>query len=182
MKKVLMVMAAVLTSIATFAQGQVNFITVVGPSSARTVDAKVTLPDGSAPGAGYTAQLFLASGSPDQWLALTPATVFRTDVPAASFYVVDPGTPVTVPGFAPQSTAPLVLRAWDTASGSYASAVLSGTSGESAIANIVLGGGTLPPTNLEGLQGFQMVTVPEPSTIAFGLLGAGALLLRRRRK
>jgi hypothetical protein len=33
-----------------------------------------------------------------------------------------------------------------------------------------------------GLQGFSLTTVPEPSAIALGLLGAGTLLLLRRRK
>jgi len=38
------------------------------------------------------------------------------------------------------------------------------------------------PPNLEGLQSFQLFTVPEPSVIALGVLGAGCLLLLRRRK
>jgi hypothetical protein len=179
MKKTLVLIAALLTSVAAFAQGQVNFITVLGPSGNRTVDAPVKRVDGvTAAGAGFSAQLFLLNAG--VYTALTPATVFRTDVPAASFYVVDPGSPVTVPGFAPQSTAPLVLRAWDSSFASYdAAATAGGQRGESAVANIALGGGTLPPTNLVGLQGFTMV--PEPSTIAFGVIGGLALLLRRRK-
>ena len=177
MKKALAVIAAIFTAVGTYAQGQVNFITVLGPSGSRTVDAPVLRPDGVGAGAGYSAQLFLVVDG--NYTALTPATVFRTDVPAAAAYVVDPGTPVTVPGFAPQSTAPLVLRAWETSAGSWENALIRG---ESALAQIDLGGGTLPPTNLEGLAGFTMVVIPEPTTLALGLLGAGALLLRRRRK
>jgi len=48
-----------------------------------------------------------------------------------------------------------------------------------------LGGfGTPPstPANLVGLQSFQLFAVPEPSTIALGILGAGCLFLLRRRK
>jgi hypothetical protein len=179
MKKTLVFIAALLTSVAAFAQGQVNFITVLGPSGARTVDAPVRRPDGTAAGAGYTAQLFLLNAG--VYTALTPATVFRTDVPAASFYVVDPGSPVTVPGFAPQSSAPLVLRAWDSSFATYDAAVTAGAvHGQNTLpTNIALGGGTLPPTNLVGLPGFTMV--PEPSTIAFGVIGGLALLLRRRK-
>jgi len=38
------------------------------------------------------------------------------------------------------------------------------------------------PPNLVGLQSFQLYTVPEPSVIALGVLGAGCLFLLRRRK
>jgi hypothetical protein len=181
-KQFCFVMAALLTSMGIYAQGQVNFITVLGPAGSRTVDAPVSMMDGTPPSPIYTVQLFLANGAdPGSWIGLTPTTVFRSDTPAASYYVVDPGTPVTVPGYPPQSTAPLVMRAWENAYNTYEAAVAAGAfCGQSPIANITLGGGTLPPTNLIGLQGFTMV--PEPSTIAFGLLGACALLLRHRRK
>lgn len=173
MKKLLVAVVAVLVSAASYAQGQVNFITVFG--SPRTVDAPVSRPDGTGAGAGYTAQLFLFENN--TYTALTPPTTFRTSSPAASFYVNDPGSPVTVPGHAPGTSAPLVLRAWDTASGSFDTALVKG---ESAVANIALGGGNLPPTNLTGLTGFTLV-VPEPSTIALGVIGGLALLLRRRK-
>lgn len=174
MKKALAIIAALITTAAVHAQGQVNFITVLGASGSRTVDAPVFRPDGVGAGAGFTAQLFLFQGG--TYTALTPPTVFRTDVPAAAAYVVDPGSPVTVPGFDAGATAPLVLRAWETSAAGYDSAAIRG---ESAVANILLGGGTLPPTNLIGLQGFTMV--PEPSTMVLGLLGAAALLFRRRK-
>ena len=177
MKKALVLIAAFLTAVGTYAQGQVNFITVLGPSGSRTVDAPVRFEDGTGAGSGFTAQLFLKVG--DLYTALTPATVFRTDVPAAAAYVVDPGSPVTVPGFEPGTTAPLVLRAWETAAGIYEDALIFG---ESPVADILLGGGTLPPTNLEGLQGFTLTVIPEPSTMALAALGVGALLLRRRKK
>jgi hypothetical protein len=173
MKKLLVAVVAVLVSAASYAQGQVNFITVFG--SPRTVDAPVSRPDGTGAGAGYTAQLFLLENG--VYTALTPPTTFRTTSAAASFYVNDPGTPVTVPGHAPGTTAPLVLRAWETSAASFDAAVIKGESPSPA--NILLGGGNLPPTNLTGLAGFTMV--PEPSTIALGVIGGLALLLRRRK-
>lgn len=39
-----------------------------------------------------------------------------------------------------------------------------------------------PNSNLQGLAGFNLVPVPEPTTLALGGLGAAALLLFRRRK
>jgi hypothetical protein len=183
MKKLLVAVAAVLVSAATYAQGQLNFITVFG--NPRTVDAPVSRPGASAPGqgtgagAGITAQLFLLEGG--VYTALTPPTTFRTTSAAASFYVNDPGSPVTVPGHAPNTTAPIVLRAWDSSFATYDLAeAQGGMRGQSpGAANILLGGGTLPPTNPIGLQGFVMV--PEPSTIALGVIGGLALLLRRRK-
>jgi len=181
MKKLLVALAAVLITAATsYGQGSVVFSTAVGPSGARTVDAPVFRPGSTVgAGAGYSAQLFLFSGG--QYTALTPATVFRTDVPAAAAYVVAPAQAVTVPGFAPGSTAPIVFRAWDSSFASFDAAKAGGgVYGENQTpANILLGGGTLPPTNLVGLQGFTMV--PEPSTIALGIIGGLALLLRRRK-
>jgi hypothetical protein len=184
MKKALALIAALLTSGAAYAQGQVNFLTAVGPAANRIVFAPVSrvgapaAGQGTGAGAGFSAQLVLDQGG--TITALTPATTFRVDSPAASFFVVDPGSPVTVPGIASGGSAPLRLRAWDSTFASYDAAVAgSGQFGQSDIANVALGGGLLPPTNLVGLQGFVMV--PEPSTIALGVLGAAALLLRRRK-
>ena len=39
---------------------------------------------------------------------------------------------------------------------------------------------TAPPAELVGLQPWSATLVPEPSTALLGLLGASALLLRRR--
>ena len=54
-----------------------------------------------------------------------------------------------------------------------------GLSAPITIAAANLGGGTVPPSVLSGLASFAIV--PEPSTIALGLLGAAFLFLRRRK-
>ena len=56
------------------------------------------------------------------------------------------------------------------------------TSGKSNLIDLQLGGGTLPPSNLAGLQGFTVPVVPEPSTIALAVMGGAGLLAIRRRK
>jgi len=178
MKKLIIALAAVLVNIAAYGQGSVVFNTVVGPSGNRSVDAPVKRLDGTIPGPGVTAQLFLFNNG--AYTPLTPATTFRTDVPAAGFYVVAPATAVTVPGFDSGTTAPLLMRAWDSSFASYDAAVgANALNGQSPVAQIPLGGGQVPPTNLIGLQGFTLV--PEPSTIALGVIGGLALLLRRRK-
>jgi len=172
MKKVIIALAALMVTVSAYGQGAVVFNNRV----TGVVDARVVMPDGSGAGAGITAQLFggPAGTAKDALTALTPTTTFRTTSAAAQGYVnsVD----VTVPGVAAGSQATLVMRAFQGAD--YASAQ---TKGESNPITITLGGGTLPPANLVGLQGFTMTVVPEPTTIALGALGAALLLFRRRK-
>jgi hypothetical protein len=179
MKKLLVTIAAVLVTASTFAQGTILFNTrIVGQ-----VDAPVYQPDGTTgAGPGAVGQLFLVQGG--TYTALTPATTFRdgTANAIAARYVTQPATAVTVPGVAAGASASIVLRAWMGAPGSsYDSAAIRG---ESSPITISLGGtpaqgAPIPDAVLTGLQGFTMV--PEPSTIALGLLGAAALLYRRRK-
>jgi len=172
MKKVIIALAALMVTVSAYGQGAVVFNNRV----TGVVDARVFLPGGTeGAGAGYTAQLF--GGAPGtaaaSLTALTPTTTFRTTSAAAQGYVnaVD----VTVPGIAPGSQATLVMRAFN-----GTSFAASSIRGESSPITITLGGGTLPPANLVGLQSFTLV--PEPTTLALsGLLGAALLLFRRRK-
>jgi len=106
----------------------------------------------------FTLQLWLINNG--TYTPLYPTTTFRTDLQAPPLYVVVPDQPVMVPGFPPGTSAPLVLRYYETAAGSYDSSVVRG---ESIVANVLLGGGSNPPTYLTGLQGFTMLG-PCPST------------------
>jgi len=90
------------------------------------------------------------------------------------------------------------LRVWDNKGGTIATwdqALTAFRAGQTSIGYsplftvpFSLGGfGALPnqtlAPNLTGLQSFQLYNnVPEPSTIALGILGAGCLFLLRRRK
>lgn len=177
MKKLLIALAAVLITASSYGQGQLVFNTRITGA----VDAPVTVAGtGAGPGPGYTAQLYLSSGG--SLTALTPATTFRPagtgSAAIASQYVVP--VDITVPGVDAGAQATLVMRAWQTSLGSADAAAAAGLLGQSAPVTITLGGGLNPPANLTGLQGFT-VPVPEPSVIALGVLGAAALLLRRRK-
>jgi hypothetical protein len=174
MKKLILAVAAVMVSVAAFAQGQITFNNRV----AGVVDARVTFADGAnagqGVGAGYTAQLF-GGADANSLTALLPNTTFRTSSAAAQGYVN--GVVVDVPTIAPGLKATVVMRVFDSSNTKV---------GESSPITITLGGGTLPPANLEGLQAFTVTSgagpiVPEPSTIALAALGVGALLLRRRK-
>lgn len=163
MKKLILAVAAVMVSVAAFAQGTVTFNNRV----TGVVDARVITADGAGVGAGYTAQLF-GGPSGGALAALTPTTTFRTSSAAALGYVN--AVVVEVPGVAAATKATLQMKVFQGASEVGASAPIT----------ITLGGGTLPPANLEGMQGFTVV--PEPSTIALAAIGGAALLFLRRRK
>jgi hypothetical protein len=183
MKKLLLTLAAVLVSASTFGQGTILFNTRVTGQ----VDAPVSRWDGTGAGAGFNAQLFLVTGSGASaaYTALSPATVFRTTSPVAAYYVVQPTTAVIVPGIGAGQQATVVMRVWEGAVGSSYDTAIGRLRGESNPITITLGG--VPPVGapiqdalLIGMQGFEM-GIPEPSTMALGLLGAAALLCRRRK-
>ncbi len=86
----------------------------------------------------------------------------------------------------PGGTFAVHVRAFLTAGGSFANASWRG---ESGYANVTGGNPTTTPPGVaaaifggSGLTGFQVSPVPEPSSIALGLLGLGAIALFRRRK
>ena len=184
MKKLLVTLAAVLVSVSSFAQG-----TVIFNNRTQAGDARVSRPDGTGAGPGITAQLYLV-GAGGALTALTPTTGFRFSAtnPDAAFFVTAIDE-FAVAGVLAGQPATLRLRAWETAAGSYDAANAPGSSflrGESNDVFIAQLGGTpqggapIPTPSLNGLQGFTLI-VPEPSTMALGVLGAAALLFRRRK-
>jgi len=82
-------------------------------------------------------------------------------------------------------TVTLQVKAWRASDGaSYA--IASGVNGAHAaqgnLIQVALGTGGSPVPNMVGLQSFNLQVVgPEPATIALGLMGAGALFIRRRK-
>ncbi|MGZ8920786.1 MAG: hypothetical protein ACXW3L_07370, partial [Limisphaerales bacterium] len=138
MKKLLVTLTAVLVSVSTFGQGTVFF-----NNRTSTGDAQVRRPDGTGAGAGVTAQLFLVSGS--TFTALTPATTFRTTSAAAAFFVNS--LDIVVPGIAAGSPASFIMRAYETAAGTWDAANAAGSSflrGESNPVNVAQLGGITP--------------------------------------
>jgi hypothetical protein len=181
MKKLLIAIAAVLVTAATYGQGQVAFANRVGAAG---LDAPVKIQGTeNGPGSAYSAQLFLV-GAGGALTPLTPATTFfdaTATAPTRSQYWQ--GQTVTVPGIS-SGDAQFQVRAWQTAAGGYDQAKASTTFGwgQSDVFTAAVTLAPNPPGNLVNLQPFTVTVVPEPSVIALGVLGAAALLLRRKKQ
>lgn len=170
MKKLLLVVSLVVATASALAQGTIYFNNYVRG----VVDAPVFDVDGTTrlQGTGYSAQLEI-NGT-----AVGPVLNFRTAASnVAPAGLVAGAASFAVAGIAPGTQVSVRMHAWMGALG-------TGPEGYSNPFSVALGGvsvGGAPPTpavNLIGLTSFSLV--PEPSTIALGLLGAAALLLRRR--
>lgn len=185
MKKLLLVAACTVASLAALAQGTVNFNNspaTVGGSGAPIFDA-----DGTTRLAGTGFLAILYAGPAANALAPIGATLsFRTGAGAGFFNTTGQDTSRAIPTVALGAVATIQVRAWDNSSGLYATwdaASAAGAKvGQSAIFTVKTGGDGSPPAlpaNLVGLTSFNLV--PEPATYALLALGAGALLLRRRK-
>jgi hypothetical protein len=177
MKKLIIALAALMVSAAAYGQGQFVFNNRIGTE----VNARFILPSdpptGTSSSVGspdYTVQLLggpvgTAVGS---LVALDPAsTGFRGAAGTTTAGYVTSVTP-TVPGVAIGANASVLLRV--TGPGGF-----SQDFGPYTVNS--LGGGTATPPNLQ-LGTSPLVLVPEPTTLALGALGLGALLAIRRRK
>jgi len=182
MKKLLVTLAAVLVSASAFAQGTVAFVNRTSQG-----DWRIALPDGTGPGGNpaIVADLFLAdaSGTAPTGTSLGQTT-FRTSPAAAQFFLTE--NDITVQGVAPANTTAKFVAVF---TGGNLAPHKAGVNEIPLqfLAGSAAGGGTppLPPGELVPVSGlgttFNLQVVPEPSTIALGVLGAAALLLRRRK-
>lgn len=184
MKHCLVTLAALLAAASTYAQGTLNFVNKI----TGTVDARVYYGAGTAApavGGGATAsdmmvaQLWQTTGTVGPVGDPIP---FRNSGAGTGYWV---GATRTLNGVAENANATVKVVAWSTALGATyeaAKAAGQGGFGESAPITVPTGGGLNPPGALVGLQAFNIAAiVPEPSIAALGLLGAGLLLIRRKK-
>lgn len=172
-----------MATLSALAQGTVNFNnspSAVGGAGARVFDIDGTTP---AAGAAFLAQLY-AGPTADSLQPIGAALPFRTGA-GAGFVDTASGTTRSIASVGLGAVATIQVRAWAVADGATYEAALAanGKRGVSNIITVTTGGAGEPPAlpaNLTGLTSFTLI-IPEPSTIALGLLGVGALLLRRRK-
>jgi hypothetical protein len=166
-------------------QGTVNFANA-GPGFNAQVHIE-TITGPFVTSSSYMAQLLLVGPGG----SLTPVGAAANFIAGANGYFN--GGVVTVSQVAPGATATFLVFAWDGASGqtTYAAALAafqrgligggySQPTGGVTIATGGAGNPASPPAGLFGLLPW-FVTIPEPSIILLGLMGAGALMLPRRR-
>jgi hypothetical protein len=190
MKRLIFVGAGILAFAAQLAygQGSILFQNLWPGGSAQVRDYSGAL---ISAGTSWTVELLAGSSAGSVAPFATPITT--TAWVGAGFFGV--GQPERVlPGFAPGNLPFLQVRLWDNAGGtitSYAAAIAAGSQyGSSAVWQLpgppTTGGlgnpGASPPVPGPALVGMTgLALIPEPSTIALGILGAAALLFRRRK-
>jgi hypothetical protein len=184
MKKVLLTAFAMMASLSLMAQGTVAFM--------NDSSSKVLLNNGTttvnAPQNLYSVALWWAPANSTDPAAFTMVTGSIVPMGRSGTFT---GPNVQVDGQGNGPTLAFQVRGWQNTAGDYATAAASSTFawGKSGIFNLKTGNPNAvptpdPPASIVGaglFTGLTMATVPEPSTIALGLLGlAGLFVLRRR--
>jgi len=139
-------------------------------------------------GAGYSVELLAGTSATTLAPVGTPETTWYTGDPVKGLGGYwKSGQIITVPTVAAGGTAFVQVAAWNNMNGTIndlATAVADNAAwGVSTIGQVTLGGGINVPASLPTtLQTFSLAsTIPEPSTIALGVMGASTLLFRRRK-
>jgi hypothetical protein len=178
-KSLVVVVGLLAATMSAKAQGTFNFLTFNADPNL----GSVSIDTGGLAGPSYSGQIFggAVGADPATFVALGSASLFVNS--AGNPAGVINGGKQTATGFAGATAVDVVLRAWDNASGDYATARVSGTSGQSGVFTITLGGGVPPlaDPNVNTFANFTLTTVPEPSVIMLGLAGAGLLWFRRKK-
>ena len=181
MKKLLLLSGLMVAALGVYAQGTVNFANGAAGVSAPIRDDRQN-PSVLAQGPGFQAQLYVGPAGTVSSALLTTNGVsgapqaFAANPPGFFF-----GGTRSIAGSAEGTTLTMQVRAWATSAGSSWEAAGPAARGESNLIQVSLGG-IGPTPNMVGLQSFGVGIVPEPSSIALGLLGLGAIVLFRRRK
>jgi hypothetical protein len=190
MKKLLTTALAVMVSMSLLAQGTVEFKNLVAGGKKLQYEATLGAALTDLPATGFQVALFWAPAGTTDPTAFTQLGAAANLSRAA--YVSDGARTIPAP-FAGGANASFLVKGWETAYGNSYEAVmgtlnLSAHAGISSIWTQKTGNpNASPPDTPPAIGSFQFPglvvgpAIPEPSTIALGLLGlAGLLVLRRR--
>ena len=204
MKKLFVSFALFSVTLGAFAQGSISFAnrSAVGKgafiygvsSSAPTAVAQGNAADYAGreklKGSAYVAALFAEVNG--AWVQISGKSEFR-DNSGKDVGLLTAVGKINPAGFVPDSKVNLVVRAWDAKAATWEEVSSDANAGLArgqslVIKDYVVGAGDgFPSTTVQktlldaGLQSFGLYIVPEPSVVALGALGLGALLLRRRK-
>ena len=198
MKKLLLAALFICAVVSASAQGTLNFANSSG--TRLTNEAGTSFP--AAGNATYKAGIYWgAQGSPEASLVLLPASSNGVTTTWGPLSGIFSGGTATFP-VAGGTTIACQVRVWQATYADYAAALAgqvlnpSERLGKGVVQTLALGAAGDPPSAPQDLAApggggtpFQRfgvipvgVVVPEPSSIALGLLGLGAIVLFRRRK
>lgn len=202
MKKLLVTLAITGIAVGAFAQGTIQFQNTGGAGKEKFIyNVDASNPTSAALGGvrakvegAYSAQLFVgAAGASEADLKAIDAslTTFKSGATAG---LLNGNSKLAVQGMLGGVKVTLQLRVWDSSVASWAEVIRTANDGKARgksnlVLNYELAGvdadnaphiGSLNLANF-GLSSFGLYIVPEPSVIALGALGLGALVLRRRK-
>lgn len=187
MKKLLLLASFMFAAAATFAQG-VASVTWQNTTTTLITNSSTGLPIQGV----YTFQLWIGPAGSSSYSSMSPAVSTNGSLVTASTTAATSAGRYFTGGNAYLPTAPgtyaLGVRAWAgdntldyaTAASKGQTAIVNYTTGDPA--NNILPGALFQADTAGKLSGFVIGVVPEPSSIALGLLGLGAVALFRRRK
>jgi len=195
MKKTLSIAAlAFAFSAGSLAAAEPGYVVFSNFQNSQNILFPVYNTDGTArlDGTGFTIEIYAGPAGSTMNNQLT-ASGNRTHFNTGDFAGLTATTAaVSLPGFDAGSVAALQLRAWDNMSGSVASWEAANVRGEShifdspALATQSASADQLAymtglGSDINGFSLVNLAAVPEPSTVALGIIGGLALLMRRRR-
>lgn len=196
MKKLLLLALCLASPAMMFGQGTVVFNNNAGTQYRLWTNGPVGGQSNLMSGAnGYRIGLY---GSTDLGAAEGSLTLLllATNAPIAAVAGRFDGGAAAATGLTAGTQIRFQLRAWTFSAGTSHAAALAAqaldplgvATGTSPLGTTTVGGGTVLPGALFGTSaglltgGFQIAPIPEPSSVALGLLGLGAVALFRRRK
>lgn len=186
MKKLILAALLMTAAVASYGQGILIF---ANGSTNNIFDSRTGLPSTGSAAASDDTQVGLYIGNVGDAVG-SLSLITQTNCNNIGRFA---GGTRTLVGWNP-GTVQVQIRAWlaSTVYQSYEAAYAAGLGGDTTVAlgasnpfNIVLVGVGTPPNSTattSGFQAFNINPVPEPSSIALGLLGLGAVALFRRRK
>jgi hypothetical protein len=189
----LIALAAFGFSASAFGQGTLTWATDTFAASQNTAFALVMDVNGTPLGTSFLGQIYSSPTANGTYVALGAALPFNNGGdPGYIFPPAPPASTLTAPNVAGGATGFYEMRAWNSSAGSTfeaASLVVGAHVGSSAPTSAVFGNpAASPPTvgpTVDTFASFSLhavTAVPEPSTIALGIVGVAGLLALRRRQ